>query len=52
MRYAGIEPDAWDLTADSSLFCLAKAAGDPAVARDSVHHLKRYSLLMFEGDET
>jgi hypothetical protein len=51
-RYAGIEPDARDLTTDSALFDLAEAAGDPAVARDSVHHFKRYSLLMFEGDET
>ncbi|WBY18144.1 TetR/AcrR family transcriptional regulator (plasmid) [Erythrobacteraceae bacterium WH01K] len=33
-------------------FVLAKAAGDPAVARDSVHHLKRYILLMFNGEET
>lgn len=31
-------------------FVLAKAAGDPAVARDSVHHLKRYVLLIFKGD--
>ncbi|PRX10011.1 UNVERIFIED_ORG: TetR family transcriptional regulator [Martelella mediterranea] len=30
-------------------FILAKATGDRAIARDSVDHLKRYLVLLFEG---
>ena len=29
-------------------FVMAKAKGDPAIARDSVAHLKRYILMLFE----
>jgi TetR/AcrR family transcriptional regulator, transcriptional repressor for nem operon len=33
-------------------FILAKAKGDPAIARDSVAHLKRYMLMLFgKGEE-
>lgn len=32
-------------------FILAKAAGDPAVAIDSVDHLKRYLTLLFQSEE-
>lgn len=31
-------------------FVLAKAKGDPALARDTVAHLKRYVTMLFETE--
>lgn len=33
-------------------FIMAKAKGDPSIARDTVNHLKRYVLILFAREET